>query len=396
MRFLNKNGHSLEITASAQALKFVTPATLETFNGKKLLPTNPFDVEPVGTDHIKWARWADAVLVYGATAQTLSKLATAAADEFLHLQILATRAPVFLAPAMNPEMWNHPLVQKNVKTLKSAGYHFVGPVPGTVACGETGVGHIADLSEISNFIENFTELKALPPVELEQKKFLVSVGPMRSPLDPARFLANRSSGLMGLELCRALRHSGADVTVALGPVDSSIRSQFDSFRTVSYVNSQDYKTILDELFPLCDVFVSAAAVLDFEYIESSSKYSRKSISQSQAAFPIRPVEDFVVRCSQVRKPHQKLYAFSAEQGNASDALVRAHSKMLEKKCDGIFMNLISDNTGFESHNNQIWALSPQSAAQDWGFHTKTFLAHKMVHYFFNDLNRDKISSRAVL
>ena len=365
-------GHEVKVVLTESAEKFVTRATLETFSGQALLSNDPFGAGHEGTDHISTARWADRVLIYGATANFLARYAQGAGDDFLMLQLLATRAPVFVAPAMNPVMWEHPALQSNLATLKSRGVHFVGPIPGVVACGERGSGHIADTDEIANRVEETT------PRNFERalagKPILISVGPMQSRIDSARRVQNLSSGKMGLELARAARDAGAQVTLLLGPVDSAITKASQSFDCKSFKEASDYAKLLDAEFPKCDVFISNAAVLDFEVVEKIGKLPRSSLSGDSLQLETRPVPDFVGQCARTKKNHQLVIAFAAESGNEDNILSRAHEKLVAKGVDALVANPLSENSlGAEQAANRAWifkkgsknsvALEPQPKAQ---------------------------------
>jgi phosphopantothenoylcysteine decarboxylase/phosphopantothenate--cysteine ligase len=385
VRALLAQGHEIEVLATPKALEFVTATTVETFLGKKLLSADPFDHQHTGTDHIRWSRWADRILVYGATAQTLAQLANGFGESLLQLQILAARCPVIVVPAMNPEMWRHPAVQENVRKLKNWNYQFVGPVYGKVACGEIGLGHVAEVDEICNIVSHKGDF--VPAGFLKGKKVLISAGAMQTPIDVARVIVNKSSGLMGLELARVARFHGADVEVVLGPIRADLEKSYESFRCFRYEGAQKYQTLIEERFSDCDIFVSTAAVLDFETVGKNQKLKRSDLG-SQLYFEIQPTQDFVKYCAEVKKPHQRVVAFAAEFGSDREVLSRAKEKLIQKNVDYIVANPIGENTGFGSKTNHMWIVNKNLATVSLGFGSKFDLAVKLFSQIQTDINAE--------
>lgn len=369
---LLNRGHEVRVVCTESATKFVSPLTLETLLGSRVLSNDPFGADHFGTDHISGARWADRIVIYGVSAHFLSQMAQGQGNDFLLLQILATKNPVILAPAMNPAMWAHPSVQDNVATLQKRGVHFVGPIFGTVTCGESGVGHLADHDEILNAIDARHPLAVEP--FLSGKNILITAGSMLSPIDPARRIQNRSSGLMGLELARAARRLGANVTVIAGNIREDLVKSFSSFRLFRFTQPDTYHKLLWEHFPKCDVFFSAAAVLDFEVIYQNKKFSRSELKAGELILPIRPVPDFVEKLNEIKNKNQLVIGFAAESGVDRDILLRGQKKLDSKKCDALLLNPIREGTGPESVENQMWLLKPQADAIPLGWGKKSDLA----------------------
>lgn len=385
-------GHEVRCVLTEGGRQFVTEKVLETFSGNRVLSANVFDASHFATDHISVARWADLFLVYGATANFLGRMAAGLGDDFLTLQLLAFRGPVVIAPAMNPEMWTNPLVSANCTRLKDVGIHFVGPVAGRVACGEEGVGHVATDNEILQKISSLAAAAALPAAfpallpGIHGKKILISAGPMRTALDPVRFVQNRSSGKMGLALARACRQAGAsEVTVLLGPVANDIRQEFSSFVVKSYDGPKDYEASLDALFPKCDVFFSAAAVLDFESIPSEKKIERAELERmGKLEMEIRAVPDIVAKFGARKTGSQKVIAFAAESGSESEILVRANAKMLKKCADALVANPVWPGLGPDSDQNQVWILTPSTDAVKLGPGAKADLGLPILQALFGE------------
>ncbi|MFL5815546.1 MAG: bifunctional phosphopantothenoylcysteine decarboxylase/phosphopantothenate--cysteine ligase CoaBC [Bdellovibrionia bacterium] len=369
-------GHEVRAVLTSGGKEFVSARVLETFTGSPVLATSPFDSSHFGTDHIALARWADVFVIYGATADFMARYALGLADDFLNLQLIATRSPVVIAPAMNPAMWEHPSVQDNLKTLQRRGARFVGPIPGKVACGETGTGHIAEISEITSAVEEAAKSSSRGP--LNGKTILISAGPMRSGLDPVRFIQNRSSGKMGLELARSAQKLGAYVKVLLGPVEPMMAELFDGFEVRRYEGPSEYDRELFEMLPTADAFLSAAAVLDFEAVPASSKIERAQLQGGELHVQYKPVPDFVARAAKERKPGQKIIAFAAETGTDSEILARAQGKMKKKGVDALIANPVRPGLGPEAEKNEIWILKPNAEPAHLGPVQKSELAEPIL------------------
>ncbi len=366
-------GHEVKIVCTESAKKFVSTWVLETVSGSKVLSNDPFGDDHLGTDHISMARWADRIVLYGATAHILSQLAQGQGNDFLLLQILASKNAIIVAPAMNPSMWAHPGVVANAETLQKRGVQFVGPIMGTVTCGETGLGHLADHDEIINICEG--RHPVVTDCFLSGKNILISAGSMQSPVDPARRIQNRSSGLMGLELARAARRLGAQVTIIGGQIREDLLKSFSSFRVFRFNQPDTYYKLLWEHFPKCDVFISAAAVLDFEVVYQTKKYSRTELKSGELRLPIRAVPDFVEKLNEIKNKNQMIVGFAAESGTDREVISRAQKKLELKKCDSILVNPIRETSGPETAENQMWLLKPKFEPIPLGWGRKSDLAY---------------------
>jgi phosphopantothenoylcysteine decarboxylase/phosphopantothenate--cysteine ligase len=371
--------------------KFTTRTALETFSGFPVLSDDPFSADHLGTHHIAIAREASACLVFGATADFIAKLRAGICDSFLLLQLLSTRAPILLAPAMNPDMWAHPSVQENVTVLKQRGVQIIEPISGVVACGESGIGHIAEMHSIIEALRSALKSKAPLPApsvvepsagsyskvsekKLDGKKILISAGPMQTALDPVRFLQNRSSGKMGLALARSAQELGAEVHVLLGPVDQSIAKEFKNFTVTHYASATEYEKELKRLFPACDWFLSAAAVLDFEIEAAPKKLEREDLTGGTLQVRYRAVPDFAAWAGKEKKAHQKVVTFAAETGDDQEIIRRATEKMFKKNADAMIANPVCQGLGPSSDYNLVWFLKPGASPKAFGPQPKTEVA----------------------
>jgi len=353
VRQLKAARHDVRVAPTRSGERFLSRAAFDAFLPGALLSPDPFSDDHRGIDHIGVARWAETILIYGATAHSLAASSLGLADDFLGLQLLAFRGPVIWVPAMNPSMWMHPATVEHVARLQARGHAFIGPIPGTVACGETGVGHVAADASILALI-------AAPARRslLAGKRVLLSAGPMRTEMDGARYVQNRSSGKTALAFAREARALGAEVEVLLGPVSEEMESLFRSeftlhtFRTVG-----SYAQALATAFPRCDLFLSVAAVLDFEVVPAGRKLTREELARRpELHLTIRPVPDFVAGVAVQQKPHQTIIAFAAESGTEAEIIQKARDKIIRKGTRFLLANPLWEGLGPEGDRNQFWLL----------------------------------------
>ncbi len=371
--------HEVQSVITQSASQFVTAKTLETFSGKKVLSNDSWDENHEGTDHIKHARWADVFVVYGATANFMAKLAGGFCDDFLSLQILSSKVPVVLVPAMNVEMWKNSATQENYKKLLARGFQFVGPIAGTLACGEVGEGHVADLGEIVFSVENLvTEKNARtnPTNYFQGRDVLVSLGSMKTNIDDVRFLQNKSSGRMGIEIAKCLTQLGAKVQLLAGLVEADVEIEFSAFSFERFRNYQEYQEKLKLLFRGSDVFLSLAAVLDFEVKAVSGKLER---GIEKLSLDLIPTQDMVAWAVGHKESSQKIIAFSLESAPSwPECLERAQRKLLKKKADLIVVNRSGvDSEGPDSDTNSFYLLTPNGESKEFPLAGKGELAWKL-------------------
>jgi len=260
-RALVKEGALVKVIMTASATRFITPLTFQT------LSNNPVAVdmfeEPVAweIEHISLAKWADVFLIAPATANVIGKMAAGIADDMLTTTVMATRAPVVVAPAMNVNMYTNPITQHNIDVLKQNGYHFVQPESGELACGDRGQGRLADIKDIVDCVRSLFIKK-----DLAGKRILVTAGPTREPIDPVRYISNYSSGKMGYALAKAARDRGAEVVLVSGPVSISPPSGV----MLERINTAEemMRSVLKH-FDNVDAVIMAAAVADYRPMEYS-------------------------------------------------------------------------------------------------------------------------------
>tara|TARA_R110002110_G_scaffold271566_3_gene487028 strand:- start:51182 stop:52420 length:1239 start_codon:yes stop_codon:yes gene_type:complete len=346
----NKCHFDVRVVMSSGAKEFVTPMTLQAVSGH---PTHDklFDTEfEAAMGHISLAKWADNILIAPCTANRLAALAHGFADDLLSTLCLATKAQVWIAPAMNQQMWAHPSVQHNLNILESQGAHILGPEYGIQACGDNGWGRMLEPENIIKVIQNNGCSNSVEEPIWAEKKILITAGPTREYLDPVRFLSNKSSGKMGYALALAARDLGAEVTVVSGPVQLSLPSDIKLIHVES-ANQMHEQVMLAEK---PDVFISCAAVADFRFEETYEHKIKKQ--DDDGVYPLCLAKNIDI-LSSVAAQRQKPFCvgFAAETQNIE---VFAKQKLINKKIDMIAVNDVSQkDIGFDSDDNQLNVLT---------------------------------------
>ncbi len=363
-RYLMKRGCDVRVVMTPSATKFVASLTFQALTKNPVTIDLWSEGEPGAIGHIELADWADVVVVAPATADTIAKAAHGFAESSLLAVLLATKAPVVVAPAMNVNMFSHPATQRSIQMLKQSGVHIVEPESGPLACGWTGTGRLAPAHEIWAHIE-----RALGPGDLKGKSVMISAGPTREALDPVRFLSNRSSGKMGIALAREAFRRGASVTLVHGPLGyRPLLSQ--QIRQVAVTTAAEmFDVIVGGVFeskghPLdstagFDVVVMAAAVADFRPREAVAFKLKKS--QAPSSLELTANDDIVAELGKRRAPAGAplLVGFAVETGSHEALLKEAQAKLARKNLDLVVGNLASDS--FDKDTNQVWIVGRECA-----------------------------------
>ena len=362
-RFVER-GDEVQVVLTRTAAKFVTPLTLSVLSRR---PVHETLFGPSATvDHVELARWADALVVAPATAELLAKLAHGMADDFLSTYALAHHKPLLIAPAMESAMWAHPAVAANVQTLRSRGARFVGPNSGFLASGSEGAGRMAEPQEVLEAAVELVEGKR----DLEGLRVLVTAGPTRESIDAIRFLSNRSSGKMGVQLAEKARARGARVTLLLGGGASVSAPRALTVRR--FETASDLQALLDEEFENCDVLVMAAAVADFIPERLGRRIHR---SEGPRSVSLTPGADLLASLSP-KKGNRLVVAFAAESGEGQEE--RARQKLASKKADWIVWNDVSKpGVGFESDDNEVVLISSAGKRIELDRRSKADIADKI-------------------
>ncbi len=342
VRQLRAQGAEVRVVMTRAATAFVTPLTFQAVSGGTVRSALLDPKGESGMEHIGLARWAQAVVVAPASADFLARLRAGLADDLLSTLCLATRAPVWLAPAMNQAMWGHAATQDNVAVLRARGCRFLGPAAGAQACGESGPGRMLEPSEIA------ARVLDAQPGPLHGQHWVITAGPTREPIDAVRFLSNRSSGRMGFALAAAAAAAGARATLVAGPV---------ALPTPAGVERRDVETAQEmleavmEVVPATEVFIGCAAVADVRPARRAAHKEPKD--RLGACLPLARNPDIVARVAEL--PNRPFTVGFAAETRELEA--RARAKLQAKKLDMIAANPVGrPDVGFEAERNELLLL----------------------------------------
>lgn len=365
IRLLSKLGIGCRCILTRAAEEFVTPLSVASLSGDKVY-TDLFSLtDEAEMGHIQLSRSADLVVVAPATADLMSKMASGMASDLATTALLATDKPVMIAPAMNVRMWQHPATQRNLQTLIGDGVMVVGPEDGDMACGEFGPGRLSEPEQIAKSINDFFEPDSAKP--LRGRKILVTAGPTHEPIDPVRYIANRSSGKQGYAIADALAALGADVTLISGPTRLDANPNV-TLRSVE--SAQEMLLACEETLPV-DVAVFAAAVADWRVNnEASQKIKKQAGALPDLSLTENPDILATVSGSTSNRP-ALVIGFAAETENIVE---NGKAKLRKKGCDWIVANDVSVSTGtFGGEENQVFLLKGASA-ESWPKQSKQSVA----------------------
>lgn len=376
---LTQAGASVKVIMSNGAQKFVTPLTFQALSRNDVY-TDTFDEKhPESIAHIDLADWADLILVAPATANIIGKLANGIADDMISTTLLAATAPVWIAPAMNVHMYDHPAVKRNIERLQSYGYQFVEPNEGYLACGYVGKGRMEEPENIVKLISSYWEKEKNQP--LKGKKIVITAGPTREILDPVRFFSNRSSGKMGYALAEEAHQLGADVTLISGPVSLNPPIGVN----VKYIENAEemYDAVLEE-FPSADIVIKSAAVADYRPKQVSNEKMKKQ--DGDLIIQMERTKDILKTLGE-RKDHQFLVGFAAETSNLDEY---AMSKLKRKNADMIIANNVNEKgAGFEEDTNIVTIYKKDGSNKRLGLMSKKELAKEIFREIVKTLQEER-------
>ena len=345
---LRKKDIDVRVIMTESATKFVTPLPFQSLS-QNMVVTDMF-AEPKAYEiqHISLAKRADVFLVAPATANIIGKVANGIADDMLSTTIMATRAKVIFAPAMNTKMYENPIVQENINKLKKLGYEFIEPVSGVLACGDEGKGKLADVNTIIDSVLNALESRDIEK-DLLGKNILISAGPTHSKIDPVRFITNRSTGKMGYFLAEEARDRGANVILVSGPTNLTPPQ---GVKVINITTNEEMKNAILDNYDNSDIVIKSAAVADYKI----KQYSNEKIKKGDNDLVLTFVRDNdILKILGERKKQQILVGFAAESNNVIE---NAKKKLVNKNLDFIVANdITSSDTGFASDDNKVIILS---------------------------------------
>ena len=348
---LTKEEARVTVVMTRAATRFVSSLTFGALSGKRVYTDMFSEGDNENMAHITLPRTSDAILIAPATAQTIARLAHGMADDLLSTAVLAGTAPMIICPAMNSNMLAHPATQRNLNTLKELGYIVIEPDSGLLACGDEGAGRLPEWDRVREvllglFIEN----------DLAGREVLITAGPTREPIDPARYLSNRSSGKMGYALARTAKRRGAHVTLISGPVHLDPPPGVE---LIQVLTARDMKKAVDRYAADSSVIVKAAAVADFRPAHAGTKKIKKAGADLQ--LELTPNPDILSELGKNRIPGQVLVGFAAE---SNDHEAEGLRKLKDKKVDLMVVNdIMGEKTGFDADTNQVTLISRAKVEQ---------------------------------
>jgi phosphopantothenoylcysteine decarboxylase / phosphopantothenate---cysteine ligase len=374
VRMLVKEGAQVKVLMTPLAKEFITPLTLATLSKNPILVDffNPENGD--WNSHVDLGLWADAYLVAPATANTIGKMANGIADNLVLTTYLSARSKVFIAPAMDLDMFSHPSTVKNLETLKSYGNIIIEPVSGELASGLEGKGRMEDPENIVKTLISFFEGKTKKvKQDLAHKKILVTAGPTYEAIDPVRFIGNYSSGKMGFALAEELAQRGAMVILVSGPV--SLKPVHPNIQFISVSSADEMFQECISRFPHMDAAILSAAVADFTPVHPSGKKVKRE--KENYILELKPTIDIAANLGMNKKSNQFLVGFALE---TNDELVNAQKKLISKSLDFIVLNSLNDpGAGFQVDTNKITIIDKNNNIQKFELKSKAEVAVDIVN-----------------
>lgn len=365
-RLLVKAGAEVQVLMTPSATRFVQPLTFATLSKRPVFIE--VTAEDAWNNHVEMGLWADAMLVAPATANTLARLANGICDSIISAVYLSARCPVFVAPAMDVDMWHHPSTQENIKRLQGFGNHLIPVESGELASGLEGEGRLAEPEHIVAFLDRFfTTSKAL-----EGQKVLITAGPTYEAIDPVRFIGNRSSGKMGVALAQAIVEQGGEVVLIMGP--SKFQPEMKGLQLIRVESAQEMYDQAVAQFPSCQVGIMAAAVADYRPVEPAQEKIKKKGERMTIELVKNP--DIAATLGQQKKPDQVLIGFALETENAE---ANAQSKLERKNLDYIVLNSLRDpGAGFGTDTNKVSIFGADNKVVHFELKSKEAVARDII------------------
>ncbi|MBI9061204.1 MAG: bifunctional phosphopantothenoylcysteine decarboxylase/phosphopantothenate--cysteine ligase CoaBC [Marinilabiliaceae bacterium] len=372
VRLLVKEGAEVQVLMTRLAKEFITPLTMATLSKRSILVDffNPENGD--WNSHVDMGLWADGMIVAPATANTMGKMANGIADNLLITTYLSARCPVFVAPAMDLDMYNHPSTSRNMEVLKSYGNHFIEPASGELASGLIGKGRMAEPEVIVEQLKQFFEEASKKKKDLSNQRILVTAGPTHEKIDPVRFIGNYSSGKMGFAIAEELANRGAEVVLVAGPGNQQVNHV--NIRKIDVVSAAEMHQACLEEFDTVTGTVLAAAVADYTpEFKADEKLKRTS---DEFSLNLKATVDIAADLGKRKKPEQVFVGFALE---TADAIQNAQGKLEKKNLDFIVLNSLKDEgAGFNVDTNKITIIDRQNNQTTFPLKTKKEVAGDIV------------------
>lgn len=381
VRLLVKEEANVYVVMTRNAQEFMTPLTFQTLSGNPVITDLFTLVEEQKIGHIALADLAELIIILPATANIIGKIANGIADDFLSTMVMASKAPVLFAPSMNVNMWENKALQKNIQTLVERGYHFIEPGEGELACRWYGKGRLAELNEVVERIEDLLSQK-----DLKGEKILITGGPTQEPIDPVRFITNRSSGKMGYALAKAARRRGAEVILVTGPTSLPLPRR--DIEIVPVQTAEEMRRAVFAHVQGCSAVIKAAAVSDFRPKAMSLQKLKKA--SASPYLELEKTEDILGEIGK-KKGDRILVGFAAE---TEDLVTNARKKLMEKNLDLIVVNDVTKpGVGFGLDTNQVKILYPSGEVKDLPLMSKEEVSQSILDDVVKLLRQRKSSKK---
>ena len=376
IRALAKRSAEVQVIITPAGKEFITPLSLATLSKRPVISDFFSNRDGTWNSHVDLGLWADAMLIAPATAATIGKMVSGVADNMLVTTYLSCRAPVFIAPAMDTDMYSHPATQQNLDKLRAYGNYIIEPASGLLASGLEGKGRMTDPDEIVEILSDFFSRQN----ELLNKKILITAGPTYEKIDPVRFIGNYSSGKMGFALAGEYAKRGADVTLVTGPV--SIRAFHPAIHRIDVESADEMYDVCVEVFPACDLAILCAAVADYKPQQQACEKIKREYQDNLTLTLVRN-KDIAATLGKMKQNHQTLVGFALE---TKDGLANAKEKLLRKHLDVIALNsLEEEGAGFGCDTNKVTLVDKAGTVTDIPLKSKPEVAEAILnHLEFRD------------
>ncbi len=366
VRLLVKAGAEVKVIMTPAGSQFITPLTISTLSRHEVL--SDIATDDSWANHVMLGRWADLMLIAPLSCNTLSKMAQGACDNLLMAVYLSATCPVMVAPAMDEDMWKHPAIQNNIRSLQQFGNHIIPVAHGELASGLTGNGRMAEPEDILQQVTDFF----LTSRQWEGKRVLITAGPTYEPIDPVRFIGNHSSGKMGIALAEECRNRGARVTLVCGPVSEPMPAGVDIMRVQTA--SDMYEACIN-LFPSSDLAIMSAAVADYSPREKATEKIKKK--EEELNLTLDKTKDILKSLGTMKREGQFLVGFALETNNERE---HAWQKLQSKNADLVVLNSLRDEgAGFGQSTNKIVIFDREGQAFPFGLKSKKEVARDIIN-----------------
>lgn len=362
---LKKQNANVEVIMTEASMEFVKPLTFQTMSNNPVHYSMFNEIDKFDVEHISLAKKADMIVIAPATANTIGKIANGIADNLLTTVVMATKAKVLIAPAMNTQMYNNFITQENMKKLENLGYDFISPSVGRLACGDYGAGKMSEPQDILEYIIDYFTNK-----DLEGKKVVITAGPTREAIDPVRFLSNHSTGKMGYALANEARKRGADVTLISGPTQLEVPKGVELVQVESTIDMFD---AVGRYFDDCDILIKSAAPSDYKPVEYSDIKIKKKDEEDESLNIELTRNPDILKFYGNNKEKQVVIGFAAE---TNDLYENAKMKVQKKNLDFIVANDVTkEGAGFKTDTNIVSIIDHNGNTTDYPIMDKVDLAN---------------------